>query len=510
MNNDFLLNYNKSLGSDFSLNISAGGNLLTQKFYTITTSNGKLLKPNLFTVANAQNLTSTENGATKKLNSIYGFATLGYKNYLFLDLTARNDWSSTLPSTSWSYFYPSAGLTWVLSDMFKSSFPNWLTFAKLRGSFAQVGNDTSPYQLNTTYTFSPGGAAGFITRDGTLPESNLKPEITTSKEVGLDIRFFQNRIGLDLTLYRSNSKNQLLTVPLPIASGFNNKFINAGNIQNSGYEITLNLKPIEGDFSWDIDLNLSHNKNLVVEIGGGLTSYIIRGRSWMTTMKVSDGSEYGDIYTRAFLRNDKGEVLVNGATGLPLLTAGQTVLMGNYNPDVLTGMRNSFTYKEFDLSFLIDARFGGDVFSFTEANLASDGFSDYTLNGREGFIVPGVVQTKDADGNVISEAPNTKTVTSEAYWQILGGRNTPVGEPFKYDGTNIRLREAVVGYTKNLPNFAIRSIRFSIYGQNLFFLVNKAERLDPNLMVGNSNYQGTEGFGLPGTRSVGMNLRLTF
>jgi hypothetical protein len=394
--------------------------------------------------------------------------------------------------------------------MFKASLPNWLTFAKIRASFAQVGNDTDPYQLNTTYSFSPGGAAGFIDRGGTLPATNLKPEITSSKEIGMDIRFFQNRVGIDLTLYRSNSKNQLLLIPVPVASGFTNKFINAGNIQNSGYELTLNLKPLVGDFTWDLDLNVAHNKNLVVSLAEGLTEYTIRGRSWMTTMKVAEGREYGDIYTRAFLRNDKGEVIVNGATGLPLLTPGETVLMGNYNPNLLAGMRNSFTYKNFDLSFLIDARFGGDVFSFTEANLASDGFSDYTLNGREGFIVPGVVQTLNPDGTVASEAPNTKTITSEAYWQILGGRNTPVGEPFKYDGTNVRVREAVLGYTKNLPDFAIRSIRFSIYSQNLFFIVNKAKRLDPNLMVGNSNYQGTEGFGLPGTRTIGMNLKLTF
>ncbi len=512
INNDFLLNYNKTIATDFSLNVSAGGNLLTQKSYYINTDNTKLLKPNLFTVTNASNLIATEGGSTKKLNSLYGFATLGYRNYLFVDLTARNDWSSTLPSTSWSYFYPSVGLTWVVSDMFKASVPTWLTFAKLRASFAQVGNDTDPYQLLTTYAFSPGGAVGFITRDGTLPATNLKPEITTSKEIGMDIRFFQNRVGLDLTFYRSNSKNQLLTVPLPIASGFNDKFINAGNIQNTGYEGTLNLKPVVGsNFTWDIDLNFSHNKNLVVSLGEGLTEYTIRGRSWMTTMKVAEGREYGDIYTRGFLRNANGEVIVNGETGLPLLTPGETLLMGNYNPKMLAGMRNSFTWKDFDFSFLIDGRFGGDIFSFTEANLASDGFSDYTLNGREGFIVPGVVQTTDpVTGNVLSEVPNAKSVTSEAYWQILGGRNTPVGEVFKYDGTNIRLREAVLGYTKSLSNFPIRSIRVSIYSQNIFFILNKAKRLDPNLMVGNSNYQGTEGFGLPGTRTIGMNLRVTF
>jgi outer membrane receptor protein involved in Fe transport len=483
--------------------------MLVQKYYYINTDNGDLLKPDLFTVANASALIAYEGGATKKLNSLYGFATLGFKNYLFLDLTGRNDWSSTLPSTSWSYFYPSVGLTWVASDMIKS-LPGWLTFGKLRASFAQVGNDTDPYQLDPVFNFGTGGSLGFATRGQTQPAANLKPELTTSKELGMDIRFFKNRVGLDLTWYRSNSKNQLLTVPLPSPSGYNQQFINAGNIQNTGYEGTLNLKPIDGKLTWDIAINFAHNKSLVVKLSEGLTSYVIRGRSWMTTVKVVEGHEFGDIYTRGFLRNAAGDVIVNGTTGLPLLTPGQTVLMGNYNPNLLAGMRNSFTYKEFDFSFLIDARFGGDVFSFTEANLASDGFSDYTLTGREGFVVKGVVQTLDANGNVISETPNTQSVTSEAYWQILGGRNTPVGECFKYDGTNVRVREALLGYTRTLPNFFVRSIRVGIFSQNLFFIVNKAKRLDPNLMVGNTNIQGTEGFGLPGTRTIGMNLKLTF
>ena len=509
MNNDFLLNYNHNITPDFSLNVSGGGNMLIQKSYYLNTDNGDLLKPDLFTVANASALIANEGGATKKLNSLYAFATLGYKNYLFLDITGRNDWSSTLPSTSWSYFYPSVGLTWVASDMIKS-LPGWFTFAKLRASIAQVGNDTDPYRLDPIFNFGTGGALGFATRNGTQPAANLKPELTTSKELGMDIRFFRNRVGLDFTWYRSNSKNQLLDVPLPSPSGYNDQFINAGNIQNTGWEGTLNLKPLDGQLTWDIAFNFSHNKSLVVSLSEGLTSYVIRGRSWMTTVKVVEGHEFGDIYTRGFLRNAAGDVLVNGSTGLPLLTPGQSLPMGNYNPNMLAGMRNSFTYKEFDFSFLIDARFGGDVFSFTEANLASDGFSDYTLQGREGFVVKGVVQTLDASGNVVSETPNTQSVTSEAYWQILGGRNTPVGEVFKYDGTNVRVREALLGYTKALPNFFIKNVRIGIFGQNLFFIVNKAKRLDPNLMVGNTNIQGTEGFGLPGTRTIGMNLKLTF
>jgi TonB-linked SusC/RagA family outer membrane protein len=500
LNNDFLLNYNKNITSDFSINASVGGNLLTQKWYWIGTDNTELLKPNLFTVGNAFKLIASEGGATKKLNSLYGFATIGFRNYLFLDVTARNDWSSTLPPESWSYFYPSVGLTWVVSDMIKS-LPGWLTFAKLRASYAQVGNDTDPYQLAPSFDFFTGGSLGYASRSSTMPAPNLKPELTKSNEFGFDVRFFQNRVALDFTWYKSNSENQLLTVPLPVASGYSNQFINAGNIQNTGVEATLNLRPVDGEFTWDIAVNFSTNKSLVKKLSEGLTEYTIRGRSWMTTVKVVEGHEFGDIYTRGFVRNDVGRVLID-ANGQPLLTGGQTVAMGNYNPNWIGGINNSFSYKGFDLSFMIDIREGGDVFSFTQANLASDGFADYTLKGRDGMVVDGVMESDGSENDI--------SVTAEEYWQRLGGRNTPVGECFKYDGSNIRVREAVLGYSKTIKNSFITNLRVSLIGRNLFFIMNKAKIMDPNLMVGNTNIQGTEGFGLPGTRTLGMNLKLTF
>jgi TonB-linked SusC/RagA family outer membrane protein len=510
LNNDFLLSYNKSFG-DFSVNASAGGNMLTQKYYGTGQGTGALLKPNLFTISNASALGASEFGATKKLNSLYGFATLGYKNYLYLDITARNDWSSTLPPDAWSYFYPSAGLTWVISDMLKASMPGWLTFAKVRASYAQVGNDTDPYRLKPVFDFSQGGANGYASRGGTLPATDLKPEITTSQEFGADIRFFQNRLGLDFTYYKSNSKNQLLSVSIPAASGYSNKFINAGNIQNSGIEMTLNISPVQTtDFSWDFSLNFAQNNSLVVELTEGMDRYYLTGRQWMTTTVIQVDHEYGEILTKKFLRNDQGRVLVNGTTGLPLVSDGQTEYGGTYNPDWLGGITNTFTYKDFDLNFAIDFRQGGVIYSFTEANLASDGFSDYTLDGRDGFVVDGVVQTKDGSGNVISETENTTATTSEAYWQSLGGRNTPTGEPFCYDASNSRLRQAAIGYTHKFTNSPVNAVRISFEGRNLFFLYNKAGRLDPNLSSGNTNVQGVEGFGLPSTRSFGMNLRVTF
>ena len=341
LNNDFLLNYNKALG-DITVNVSAGGNMLVQKVYNMSTDNGTLLKPDLFTISNASSLVASEDGYTKKLNSLYGFATLGYKNYLFLDLTARNDWSSTLPKNSWSYFYPSAGLTWVVTDMLKSSLPGWLTFGKLRASIAQVGNDTGPYQLNPTFNFYTGGANGYASRGGTKPAADLKPEITTSKELGADIRFFQNRFGFDLTWYKSNSKNQLLSVSLPIASGYSSKFINAGNIQNKGIELTVNATPVKGDFTWDISVNFARNKSLVVKVTDEMKRYPLDGRQWMTTTVIQEGHPYGEILTKKFLRDPSGNIIV-ASNGLPMVSDGETEYGGTYNPDWLGGISNTFT-----------------------------------------------------------------------------------------------------------------------------------------------------------------------
>jgi hypothetical protein len=383
--------------------------------------------------------------------------------------------------------------------------PGWFTFAKIRASVAQVGNDTDPYQLDPTFSFYAGGINGYASRNNTRPSPDLKPELTTSKELGLDIRFLQNRLGLDFTWYRSNSKNQLFQVSLPVASGYSDKFTNAGNIQNTGIEAIMNLKPLVGEVKWDMTLNFATNKSLVLELSEGLTEYTMRKYigipEVMTTIKAVKGHEYADIFTRGLLRNEAGRVLIN-ADGQPMQTASKSIFMGNYNPDWTGGIRNSFSYKGFNLSFVMDFRMGGDVISYTEAFLASDGFADYTLKGRDGMVVNGVMASDGSE--------NTIKVPAEEYWQRLGGRTNPVGELFKYDATNIRLREAILSYTKSINSSLFKTISVSVVGCNLFFLMNKARILDPNLMVGTSNYQGVESLGLPGTRTIGMNLKIGF
>ena len=501
-NNDFLLNYNNMWGGDkWSLDASIGGNLLYQKSEYLTTRTDRLLKPNLFVITNTSSIRASQGGSESALNSLYGMATFGFKGFLYLDVTGRSDWSSTLPEESWNYFYPSIGLTWVITDMLQST-SSTFSFAKLRANYAEVGGTTGAYRLNKTYSFGAGGQYGYLWRGGSLPAENLLPENTKSLELGAELQFFDGRLGFDFTWYKSNTFNQLLSIPLPQASGYTSKFINAGNVQNSGIELTLTATPVRsGDFSWDLAFNFAANNSKVIEISDELTEYTLRNRAWMTTIKVVEGEPYGQIFTKAFERNDEGRILIN-SLGLPVTTPGQTVAMGTANPDWFGGLSNNFNYKNFYLSILIDTRMGGDVFSFTEANLASDGFSDYTLEGRDGFVVDGVMES-DGSENVIS-------VTSEEYWLSLGGRNSPTGEPFRYDASYVRLREVILGYNFNFESTVFQGIQVSLYGRNLGFLYNASGVIDPNMSIGNGNVQGIEAFAIPSSKSYGINLRFKF
>jgi len=515
VNNDFLLNYNHLFGDLLSLDISLGGNMLYMKNESLNTRANRLLKPDFFNINNTSQIRSNQSGSEKKINSLYGFAIIGFKNFLFLDITGRNDWSSTLPADNWSYFYPSVGLTWILTEMLEST-PEFLTFAKLRASYAQVGNETEPYAIHNTYDYRLGGQLGYASRSGKGAATGLKPENTNSIEAGFNIGLFSNRLGIDFTWYKSNTFNQLLNLPLPIASGYDFKYINAGNIQNQGVEIILNATPLMiGDFRWDIMVNYARNENICMELTDEMDEYTTRGRSWMTTHKVVVGEEYDQIFTKGFLReNDdpNGRKLVH-PSGIPMVSPGQTVMGGSGAPDWSGGLSNTATWKGFTLSALIDARMGGVIYSFTESNLTSDGFSEQTLYGRHGFVVDGLKDAQDYGANWDGDpiwVENDIEVTAEEYWLSVGGRNSPTGEPYRYDASYIQLREVLLGYTWNLKTSVIQSIGLSLYGRNLGFLYNAAEILDPGMSMGVGNIQGVEGFSIPTSRTYGVNARFRF
>lgn len=504
VNHDFLFSYNKTLSADFALCANFGGNIQKNDIVTTGLRNNSLIIENLFTVGNTNGSTPTRGIYRKEKQALYATADLSYKDYLTLTVTGRNDWSSTLPKENNSYFFPSVGISALVSEMLK--LPDFISFAKFRGSLAQTGNDADPYNLSQTYTSFQGGNSVTIGRDNTKPIPGLKPEITTAQELGLETKFFNNRLGLDFTWYNSNSKNQLLAITLPAGSGWSGQYINAGNIKNDGIELTLSGTPVKSSsFKWDVSVNYAKNNNKVLEISPTLNEFLLTtGGDFMNTVKIVKGKPFGELYSRGYVRNANGQITVD-ANGIPVISGAQDVYVGNTRPDWTGSVINRFSYKNFFTSFVISARMGGVVSSFTNANIYADGVAAKTAENRDGFIFDGVF----ANGT-----PNNKTITAEQYWKKVGGRNTPAGEVFTYDASNIRLREFVLGYNlsgKLLNGKPFQSASISVTGRNLFFLLNRADGFDPEQVIGSGNSTvGIEAFSPPTTRSFGLSLNLTF
>jgi TonB-linked SusC/RagA family outer membrane protein len=501
VNSDFLLMYNNRFG-DFTLNANAGGNIKQNKYTALTSTATTLVNENVFTLNNAASgaLSSVDELSNYEKQSLYASADISYRNYLTLTGTGRNDWSSTLPKDNWSYFFGSVGLTAIVSDMLK--LPEPISLLKLRGSIAQTGNDAAPYQTIEYFTINPGGS---VAKSATNPVDTLKPEITTSQEYGIDINLFKNRFGVEFTYYKTNSKNQLVTVQVPPASGYPSKFINAGNVENKGIEITVNLTPIRTqNFSWVASINYAKNNNKVISIAPNSPELLLADPDFINSYKIVEGKPYGEMYSRGLVRDSATGQQVVLDDGRPSVTSAQDVYVGNSRPKWIGGFNNRFTYKDFSLSFLISARMGGRITSFTDANLEGDGLSARTLPGREGFVIDGV----KADGT-----KNTTSITAEQYWNLVGGRNTPAGELFTYDADNIRLRELVLTYNisqKRLAKTPIKSASISLTGRNLFFLKNDIG-FDPELVVSTDKaFIGMESFCLPYSRTYGITLNLNF
>ncbi|MCX2681633.1 SusC/RagA family TonB-linked outer membrane protein [Galbibacter sp. EGI 63066] len=506
LNSDFLLTYNKDLG-DFKLNVNAGGNALIQKRTGIS-SGGTLSRRNYFALTNLQSTTVTPDYRHKKINSLYGSAQVAFKEYLFLDVTARNDWSSSLPASDRSFFYPSIGLTGILTDMFDIK-SDALSFLKVRGSYAQVGNDTDPYLLANQLTYY-GFNGGVVQSSTLLNNPNLKPEISSSVEFGIDARFLNNKIGLDFTWFKTNTTDQIFTINVPESSGYSRQVVNGGDIENKGIEVVLNANLVDTDnFSWDATANFATYKTEVLSILDDREELnLSTGAERLAQAIVKKGGNYGDLYIRGFNRTDDGEIIVNADSGLPEFTSGFDVLAGNFNPDWTAGLHNQFRYKDFTLGFLLDFRIGGEVVSYSQARMAGAGVSDITLNGRDGFVVDGVVDNGDG-----TYSPNETSITAEDYWTQVASRDPRSAEDFVFDATNVRLRELVLGYSlpsKFLKSTPFSGVNLSIVGRNLFFITNKAKYFDPEQGVSVGNLQGIESYNIPSTRDFGFNVKLNF
>jgi TonB-linked SusC/RagA family outer membrane protein len=495
---DILLTYSQQFG-DFAVNATLGSSINDSrgKSMGIDSYGGGLYNPNVFSIGNV-NLNASRPSLGKshtQSQAVFFAGQLGFRDWLFLDLTARNDWTSSLAFTNYidkGFFYPSVGLTWVLNESLQ--LPEWINLGKVRGAWSQVGNGLPNYRSNPLNSIGNNGTVSYNT---STPFSELKPEMTTSIEMGTEWRFFGSRLEFDFTYYKTNTRNQLFSLSAPSGSKYTTYYVNAGNIENKGVEIVLAGSPIlKNDFRWKTGVNYSFNNNKIIELAEGLDIIRMGSGSNNYEMRLAPGGSFGDLFGRAFLRDEQGEIQYD-SRGIPRADGSDYKKMGNATPDFNLGWQNTFTYKDFSLYFLLDGRFGGEVISLTQADLDQYGVTKTTGDARDrGYVF--------LEGKEINDI--------ERFYTTIGGRSG-VTEYYVSDATNIRLRELSIGYSlpgRLLGNSHIKNIDLSLIGRNLFFLLNKAP-YDPDgtLSVGNS-LQGVDVFGLPSTRSIGFNIKVNF
>ncbi len=509
-NADFLLMFNKDITPDFQLDVNVGGNHRYQTFETQSLFGENFKIPTKATAASA---TILQPGYTplreKEVNSLYGSAQIAFREIAYLDISARNDWSSTLPENNWSYFYPSASLSLLVNEFIDPN-QSTLDFLKVRVGWAKVGNDTSPYQLTNAYDLQQNGYLGLTTlsRPATLYDENLKPEQISTYEIGFESKFLQNRIYADFSYYNIISKDLIWDVPITGSTGYTLFHTNVGQMTNKGFEFVIGGIPVKtADFSWDASLNFSKNTNSLDEIVGDLTSIpLSTTNSGSISVQGTVGGGYGDIYGTTYQRTSSGELIVD-ATGRPLAT-NERVYLGNYQPKWIAGFSNTLMYKNFSLRMLIDMRYGGQAYVGTDAGMDGSGVSEKTLQYREeGIIVDGVYNTGPPDNPTY--APNTNQITGQQYWGSYSG----IASNYVYDQTNIRMRELTLIYnfpTSTLGNF-IKGVSVGVVGRNLFFFSKKIDNFDPESSFSTSNTaQGVLFYNLPTTRSLGFNLNVKF
>lgn len=501
---DLIATINTKIGSDFTFNANIGtsitNTLTNQKTILDSGISGGLNITNWFTLHNFNNNTGNYQtvDSQREVQSVFAATTFGYKDMLFLDLAGRNDWSSTVDD---SYFYPSVGVTALISEM--TTLPEWINYAKVRGTYAQVGNDIYPFVTDPTYYSQP-GISGINPKVGPRPGETLKPELKSEFEFGTEWRMFNNRLGFEISYYNSETKNQYLQVVAPVNDqGYDFYGINAGSIENKGIEVVLSGGIIRGEkFSWDTAVNFSQNKNKVKEIPTELGGRVNLTEAGVNSYRYAlvEGKPYGVIEGINFKKDDQGRILLND-DGTFQKTDFEEV--GNSNPDFMLGWSNSFKFGSFFANVLIDGRFGGDVMSLTEAQNDSFGVSKATGDARNagGVAINGV---RASDGVAVTN------VTAQSYYTQVGGRAGITGE-YVYDATNVSVREVSIGYNFNpkaLP--FIQSASISLIARNLFFIYKDAP-FDPNIALSTGQgLQGVDIYGLPSTRSIGLNLNVTF
>jgi len=506
VNTDLLVSYRDNITEDLEFAVSVGGNRMDQNSKRLRVTARELNVPGVYSLSNNRNpLEFFVFNTERRINSIYGTAQFGFRNYLFLDLTARNDWSSTLPEDNNSYFYPSATVSLIFSDILDLG--RHVSFGKFRIGYAEVGSDTNPYRLRNYYQSA--GVWGSIQTAGeqaALNNANLKPEIAQSYEIGTDIRFFNDRVGLDVTYYTIDSRNQIIEVPVSRSSGYDSRVLNAGLVNSRGWEIMLNLVPIQTiGFTWNTNINWSWDRTIIEELAEGLETY--RLPSDYVQVQARVGERMGDIWGIGLERAEDGRVIHN-TRGFPIRST-ELRRLGNYNPDWMLGFENNFRIKNFNIGFLMDLSFGGVVYSRSYLIRHTSGVHANTADREGTFISEGWVD--QGDGTLVE---NTIPLSGrDYYWSLYNRNNHAEG---MMDATFGKLRELRVGY--NIPSRffgdLVRRANVSIVGRNLL-LWTRDDRLDfdPDQLhftsAGNIN-PGVQVSSPPNTRSIGFNVNFEF
>jgi TonB-linked SusC/RagA family outer membrane protein len=488
---DVLLNFNKAFG-DFTINATAGASIINNLTSGLTIDGplDPFKVPNFFSVLNLTQagIVFTPNTYRKQTQAAFLTTSIGYKNYLFLDVSGRNDWNSTLPKP---FFYPSVGLSAVISEM--TQLPEFISFAKLRASYAEVGNeipDNYAYATNPSFPIIGGAIVPFTGK----PFTTLNPERSKSFEFGADLKFLQNKLSLNATYYRTNTVNQFFRVNVSPTVGYNTYDLNAGDVQNQGLELSMGYNAELGALTWNPTINFSFNRNKIKELytyTDPATGQFIEVKEFSLggSSIVRKGGAYGDIQVKDFIRDANGNQVLDDK-GLPQYSTNN-IIAGNVNPRYMLSMSNGFRYKNFNLNFLVDSRIGGEVISRTEQTFDKRGMSQRTGDSRD----QGGLMIKGADA-------------TEAYYNRIGAELTP----YIYSATNIRLREVSFGYTipAKVFNNKIQKIQLSVIGRNLWMIYKKAP-FDPDVVTLTGNgFQGYDYFSMPSLRSIGFNVNFTF
>jgi len=504
---DGILSYNNNFGN-LSVTGLLGASYQNNKFNDgMNVANGtvSLQYPNFFSFSNMPyNVIFNSTFSNTVKQGVFASANIGYKEVLFLDVSARNDWASTLALTgNQSYLYPAFGLSAVISQMIQ--LPEAISYLKVRASNSKTGNEV-PFNVVNPWN-SIGGAGGpsgigGINRNSQVPFTNLNPEIITSNELGTDIKFFNGRLGFDFTYYNSVSTNQFLSLAAPSGSGYSSYFVNAGKIVNKGFELTIDAQPFRTDnFAWNTNINLSRNQNEIVELIASNPNYQVGGDDEGFASIIKAGGSFQDLYIFKFNRNSAGQIILSPA-GVPTKAATQ-VKVGNVNPDLIAGWNHNLTYKNFFVSALINAKFGGVAFSKTEAFLDSYGASQRSADARLNATIP--INAVSSTGTAVT------SIDPVLYYSAIGDRNK-IMEPYVFSRTNVRLGQLAFGYNLkiNKTSFPIKDASFSLVARNLFFFYKDAP-FDPEQSMSTGNgMQSNDVFSMPSTRSIGFNVKLTF